>query len=121
MSGGAAVCDELNDPFLGVPAVAGGMHPAVKDLRRVRTAVDVHMDGILLGRIKVFGIVDDARELQAVGRCDGNQLPGGAVIASLAGDELGPALQIVQPHFPGGLKVGRPGDKMLAVGGKGGV
>ena len=116
----SAVCNEFDDAVLRIPVVAGGMAPAVKHLRGVGAAVNVHVDGILLGRVKALGIVDDAGQFQPVYGY-GNYLSGTALVSALAGNELGMALEVVQTDLPRRLKVGGLGNKMLAVRSKGGV
>ena len=114
VAGGAAVGDKLYDAVLGIPAVAGRVRPPVKDLGRIGTAVNVHVDRIFLGRIEAFRIVNDAGQFQPI-HGNGYQLSGGTVIAALTGNEFGLALKIVQAHLPRSLEVGSLGDEMLAV------
>ena len=67
MSGSPAVSGHFNDAVLCPPLVAAvRMYPSVANLRRIRTAIDVHMNRILLGRVEILRIYDVCRKLQTV-------------------------------------------------------
>ena len=100
--GGAAVGNELDDTVLPVPGVARRCHPAVMHLRGVGAAVNVHVHGVLLGRIEVLGIVDDAGQFQPV-HGDGDQLADAFSASRHRFHQCGMAFEVIQTHFPGGL------------------
>ena len=66
--GGAAIGNKLDDAVLPIPFVTGGAYPAVTHHRGVRAAVNVNVNRVLFGRIKILGIVNHSGKFQAINR-----------------------------------------------------
>ena len=61
-----AISHDLNDPVLGVPLIIKRTAEPVIHLRRVRATVDVHVNRIFLGSVKILRIDNHRRKHKPV-------------------------------------------------------
>ena len=67
VAGGGDVRSHLDDAVAAVPLVRlGGLRPGFPDIGRVRAAVDLHHDGILLRRVETDRVGDGGGDTEAV-------------------------------------------------------